>query len=63
MSIPGGQRWLDALGSREQRLTSERAILCKRESPDSCAERDKASPHGAEGFVAIKSTLMGGPDR
>jgi hypothetical protein len=62
MSIPGGQRWLDALGSREQRQTSERAFLCKRESPDSYA-RDKASPHGAEGFVEIKSMLMGGLDR
>ena len=39
------------------------AILCKRESPDSYAERDKASPHGAEGFLEIKSMLMGGLDR
>jgi hypothetical protein len=55
-------RLLDALGSREQRQTSERAILCKNELPDRYGKPDKASRRGAEGFVEIKSMLMGGLD-
>jgi hypothetical protein len=36
-------RLLDALGSRERRQTSERAILCEQKLPDRYGERDKAS--------------------
>ena len=41
---------------------SEWAILGKNELPDRYEERNKASRRGAEDFVEIKPTLMGGLD-